>query len=336
MHINFWLRLLSCLAIVALVSGCGIAAYEAKMFNEQERLKYFDKEEDYLTGPVDRPRDPPKKDPNSKEPDLADIFFRPPKGISTKFTENDKPYGPYFQRYQRTATNCAFLEVSVAALNDMPVELVVANPKIKSIKDFGPQDKIAVTTVKISTQALLLEMAAAKEFGDENYEKLDSLTVSMPHPDALTALLSNSGGITAHFSSPPFEYQEKAKGMRAVISNYDILGGKATFNVVWSTTKFKNDNPKAYDAFVAALSEATDAINKDPKAAAETYKRMSKTAESLDELVKEIKDPQVEFTLTPHKTLVTAQFMAKIGRIKIKPAKWDELYFQNLHGRPGS
>lgn len=229
------------------------------------------------------------------------------------------------------------LEVrGVAALNDMPVELVVANPKIKSIKDFGPQDKIAVTTVKISTQALLLEMAAAKEFGEENYEKLDALTVSMPHPDALTALLSNSGGITAHFSSPPFEYQEKAKGMRAITSNYEILGGKATFNVVWATSKFKKDNPKAYQAFVAALSEATDSIVKDPKGAAAIYKRMSKTAESMEELVKEIADPQVEFTLTPHKTLVTAQFMHKIGRIKVKPAKWQDLYFEDLHGRPGS
>jgi NitT/TauT family transport system substrate-binding protein len=229
------------------------------------------------------------------------------------------------------------LEVrGVAALNDMPVELVVANPKVKSIKDFGPEDKIAVTTVKISTQALLLEMAAAKEWGDENYEKLDSLTVSMPHPDALTALLSKSGGITAHFSSPPFEYQEKAKGMRAITSNYDILGGKATFNVVWSTTRFQKENPKAYEAFVAALSEATDSINKDPKGAAAIYKRMSKTAETMEELVKEITDPQVEFTLTPHKTLVTAQFMHKIGRIKVKAAKWEELYFDDLHGRPGS
>jgi NitT/TauT family transport system substrate-binding protein len=87
---------------------------------------------------------------------------------------------------------------------------------------------------------------------------------------------------------------------------------------------------------VAALAEATDTISKDPKTAAEAYKRMSKTAESLEELIKEIKDPQVEFTNTPHKTLVTAQFMHKIGRIKVKPAKWDELYFSNLHGRDGS
>src|SRR5215470_19528348 len=132
----------------------------------------------------------------------------------------------------------------VGALNDMPVELITSNPKVKTIRDFTEKDKIAVTSVKISTQALLLQMAAAKEWGDASYEKLDPLTVSMPHPDAMTA----------HFSSPPFEYQEKAKpGLHQVISNYEILGGRATFNVVWATTKFHEANPKAYTAFAAAL-----------------------------------------------------------------------------------
>src|SRR5256885_13990376 len=55
------------------------------------------------------------------------------------------------------------LEVrGVAALNDMPVELVVANPTVKSIKDFLPSDNIAVTTVTVPAHALLLAMAAAK------------------------------------------------------------------------------------------------------------------------------------------------------------------------------
>src|SRR5262249_56704762 len=93
----------------------------------------------------------------------------------------------------------------VGALNDMPVELITSNPKVKTIRDFSEKDKIAVTTVKISTQALLLQMAAAKEWGDASYEKLDPLTVSMPHPDAMTALFS--GVATAPFSSPPFQYQ---------------------------------------------------------------------------------------------------------------------------------
>jgi NitT/TauT family transport system substrate-binding protein len=224
----------------------------------------------------------------------------------------------------------------VGALNDMPNELITNNPKVKTLKDFGPGDKIAVTTVKISTQALLLQMAAAKEFGEKSFDKLDPLTVSMPHPDAAAALLSNSGSITAHFASPPFSYQEQAKGMRSVISSYDILGGPATFNVVWSTKKFHDQNPKAYQAFVAAFQEATDQINKDKKAAAEAYKRMSGSNESLDELVKQLSDPKVKFTLEPHRLNVTADFMHKVGRINKKPSSWKDLFFDNVHSLSGS
>jgi NitT/TauT family transport system substrate-binding protein len=228
------------------------------------------------------------------------------------------------------------LEVrGVGALNDMPNELITSNPKVKTIRDFTEKDKIAVTSVKISTQALLLQMAAAKEWGEANYEKLDPFTVSMPHPDAMVALLSG-GGITAHFASPPFIAQEKAKpGMHSVISNYEILGGKATFNVVWTTSKFHDANPKIYGAFVAAFEEATDLINKDKKAAAEIYKRMTRTNETVDDLVKQIGDPAVEFTLTPHFTMKTAEFLFKTKRISKKPADWKEMYFSNVHTRPG-
>jgi len=144
----------------------------------------------------------------------------------------------------------------VAALNDMPVDLVTANPDVKKLADFTDKDKIAVTSVKISTQALLLEMAVAKEFGDANYEKLDSLTVSMPHPEAMTALMSGSAGINAHFSSPPFQYTERTDPkIHTVLNNYEILGGPATFNVVWATSKFRDENPKAYKAFFDAMKE---------------------------------------------------------------------------------
>ncbi len=225
----------------------------------------------------------------------------------------------------------------VGALNSMPVNLVTSNPNIKSIRDFTDKDKIAVTTVKVSTQALLLEMAAAKEFGDANYAKLDPLTVSLPHPDAMTALLSGSGTITAHFSSPPFQYQEVAKpGIRSILNNYDILGGPATFNLVWATTKFRDANPKVYGAFVAAFEEATATINRDKRAAAEVYKRMSGTKESVDELLKMMQDPLVEYTLAPKSIMKTAEFMAKVGTIKDRPTSWKDLFFPNVHGMQGS
>jgi sulfonate transport system substrate-binding protein len=219
----------------------------------------------------------------------------------------------------------------------MPNELIVSRPEVKSIKDLGPQDKIAVTSVKISTQALLLQMAAAKEWGDDQYEKLDRLTVTMSHPDSMTALFSGSGAITAHFASPPFSYQEKAKPpLHGILNSYDILGGSATFNVVWSTSKFHDANPKAYQAFADAFQEATDTVNKDKRAAAETYKRMAKTSESIDSLMQMMDDPKIVFTLEPHRTLVTAEFMHHIGRIKVKPSSWKDLFFENVHNLKGN
>ena len=229
------------------------------------------------------------------------------------------------------------LEVrGVGALNDMPNELITSNPKVKTIRDFTEKDKIAVTSVKISTQALLLQMAAAKEWGEANYEKLDPLTVSMPHPDAMVALLSG-GGITAHFASPPFIAQEKAKpGMHSVISSYEILGGKATFNVVWTTSKFHDANPKLYGAFVAAFEEATDLINKDKRAAAKVYLEQAKdTKNSVDDIFAMINAPDYAFTLTPQKVYKTAEFMNKIGSIKSKPASWKDLFFPEVHGLHG-
>jgi len=225
----------------------------------------------------------------------------------------------------------------VGALNSMPVNLVTSNPNVKSIRDFTDKDKIAVTTVKVSTQALLLQMAAAKEFGEQNYAKLDPLTVSLPHPDAMTALLSGGGTITAHFSSPPFQYQEVGRpGIRTILSNYEILGGPATFNVVWSTAKFRDANPKTYAAFVAAFEEATATINRDKRAAAEVYKRMSGTKETVEELLKMMEDPLVEYTLTPKSIMKTAEFMEKVGTIKEKPSSWKDLFFPNVHGLQGS
>src|SRR5258708_19151531 len=44
---------------------------------------------------------------------------------------------------------------SVGSLNDMPKQLIVSPAQGKAIKDLGPQDKNAVTSVKIATPAPL-------------------------------------------------------------------------------------------------------------------------------------------------------------------------------------
>ena len=92
----------------------------------------------------------------------------------------------------------------MSAMTTYPLYLNVRNPDVKSIKDFTDKDRIAVPSVKVSTQAIMLQMEAAKLYGDANYGKLDAFTVGLSHPDALLALTNSVGGVDAHFATSPF------------------------------------------------------------------------------------------------------------------------------------
>ena len=243
--------------------------------------------------------------------------------------------GPMLTLWSRTRGN---LDVrAVAALNSMPLLLVTRNPNVKTIKDFTEKDRIALPAVKISVQALALQMAAEQAFGPGQQNRLDPLTVTMSHPDAMQALLTGQTEVNSHFGSPPFQYQELAKpGMRMVLNNYDVMGGAVTFNVVWTTDKFRTENPKLYDAFVKALDEAQATINRDKRAAAEAYLRISKDKDTLDNVARMMNDPQIVYTTTPQNVMKYADFMARTGAIKVKPDSWKDLFFPNVHGVPGS
>src|SRR5437588_12277827 len=160
----------------------------------------------------------------------------------------------------------------VAAITSYPLYFVTRNPELKSLKELSEKDKIAVPSVKISTQAIMLQMAAADLFGQPNYQKFDELTVSLSHPDAMLALMNNTSGVNAHFATSPFYEQEmKIPGARALTTSYDILGGRASALVVTTPAKFRDANPKVYKAVLAALKEAIDAVNNDKRAAAKAY-----------------------------------------------------------------
>jgi len=225
----------------------------------------------------------------------------------------------------------------VSAMTTYPLYLNVRNPAVKSIKDFSEKDRIVVPSVKVSTQAIMLQMAAAKEFGDANYARLDPWTVGLSHPDGLLAITNNSGGVDAHFTTSPFHEQEmKIPGMRTLTTSYEILGGPATAVVIATSTKYRDANPGTYRAFLAALKEAIDTINKDKRAAAKVYLEQAKdTKNSVDDIFAMINAPDYAFTLTPQKVYKTAEFMNKIGSIKSKPASWKDLFFPEIHGLQG-
>jgi NitT/TauT family transport system substrate-binding protein len=237
--------------------------------------------------------------------------------------------------WSRTKSNVGVK--GVAAMTSYPLYFVTRNPELKSLKDLSQKDKIAVPSVKISTQAIMLQMAAADLFGQPNYQKFDELTVSLSHPDALLALMNNTGGVNAHFSTSPFYEQEmKIPGARVLTTSYDILGGRASALVVVTTTKFHDANPNVYKAFLSAEKEAIDTINKDKRKAAQDYLDIAQDRKStLDEIFNVINDKDYAYTLLPEKVFKTAVFMGKVGTVKDPPAKWQDLFFPDIHSLPG-
>lgn len=230
------------------------------------------------------------------------------------------------------------VEVKAASgFNFFPLALVTRDPNVKSLSDYTDKHRIAVPAIKVSNQALFLQMAAAKLYGQANYTKFDPLTVTMSHPDAMAALLSGAGEISSHFASPPFLQKELEKpGLHKVISGPEIVGGPYSFNLIGAPTKFYTTNPKTYAVFLAALQEATDIINQNKRAAAEVYIRMTKDKSSTDEILKIMNDAGNEYSLLPKGNMPVVEFMHKIGVIKVRPESWKDLFFPNVHGQSGS
>ncbi|MFL5221520.1 MAG: ABC transporter substrate-binding protein [Microvirga sp.] len=243
--------------------------------------------------------------------------------------------GPLLTIWSRTRAN---LKVKgVAAINSMPIWLTTINPDVKTIKDFTEKDRIALPAVKVSIQAVTLQMAAEQAFGPGQHGRLDTLTVSMSHPDGMAAMMSGRSEVTGHFTSAPFQYQELADPrVRKVVDSYDVLGGPHTFNVVWASTRFRDENPKIVEAFVAALDEAVKFINANRKEAAEIWVRAENSRMPAAEAERIIRLPENEWTMTPKKVMAYADFMSRNGLIPARPESWKDLFFPEVHGLPGS
>ncbi len=242
---------------------------------------------------------------------------------------------PFLTLWSRTQDN---LNVKgITTLCSMPLYLVTRNPGIKSVRDYGPNDRISVAGAGSSIQTIVLQMAVAREFGIGAYAKLNPNMINLPHPDGLAALLAGDKQVESLLSAPPYQNQALERpGVRRVLSSYDVLGGPATFDLAWTTGRFRDANPKTYRAVVAALEEATQIINKDKRAAAEVYKTMANDKSPVEDLYKLLAHPEMEFTTVPNSIMKYVDFMNQTGQIKVRAASWKDLFFPEVHHLPGS
>lgn len=227
----------------------------------------------------------------------------------------------------------------VAAMTSLPMYLNTRSPNFKRLDDITDHDRIAVTSVRVSIPSLVMQMYARHKYGSRDVYHYDKYTVTMTHPDGVVALLSGSGAVDAHFTSPPFAQRElKDPHIHTVLTTDEIMGGSTTFTMVSTTTRFHDQNPKVYNAVLKALEEADRWIVSNKKTAAEILLASTggEKGFSVNEILEVLNDPHVKFTTTPENVMKYAAFMHDDGSIRNRPATWKDLFFPELHAAPGS
>lgn len=235
--------------------------------------------------------------------------------------------GPLFTLWDRTHGKQNVK--GIASLGNFPYYLVTNNPNVKTIADFTEKDRIALPAVGVSVQARILQWASAKLWGDKEFAKLDTISVTLPHPEAAAAIIKGGTEITGHFGNPPFQEQELADNPKAriVLNSYDVQGGPASSTVLYGTEKFYKDSPKTHKAFLDALDEAAKFIVANPEQAADIYLKATGAKTDRNLLLKVIKSPEVTFKVEPQNTLGLGQFLHLVGAIKVEPKVLGDYFF---------
>ena len=225
---------------------------------------------------------------------------------------------------------------AVGTVSNGAMVLYTINPNVKTIADFTEQDRIAVPSVRISFNAMMLEMAAEKIWNDPH--KLDHLTVGLGHPDAVAALSAGYGkaSITAHIAVQPFTDRGlKIPGAHVVADSREVFGGPLTQITLLATKQTIEKNTILFQAVANALNESIKVANADKRAAAILWKKAQNASESVDDLVALLSDPGFEFTAQPHRIAYFAAFLHRIGSMKAKVEDWKELFWETAHNQTG-
>lgn len=217
---------------------------------------------------------------------------------------------------------------SCFAMNATDQKLLTVRPDLNTVKQIAPTDRIALPAVKTSPQAIWLQMAAVQAFGPAEWARFDAQTVSRAHPDSMAQMLGRTE-INCHWSTSPFQERALANpAVHEVTSSFKVMQmPSVTPNTIYGSATFRDANPIAWKATVAAIREATEFVNKEPRQAAELYLINSGDKDTLDNVLASMTSPGNAFTLQPRGLEKVANFMAETGVLKRRPANLADLFF---------
>ncbi len=206
--------------------------------------------------------------------------------------------------------------------------LVAKNPRIKTLKDFGPNDKIGVVAPD-AQQAIDLRKSAQDQLG--NAHALDKNLVAIGSADGEQALLS--GQLAANFAGSPFQESEIAAGGHIVLHTRDAFGSVGAGLIVLPQS-FYNQYPAFSKAVYQDLRDASTYVaNHHVQAAQYLAQDSGSGGKASYALFKKLLDnTNLVFETTPSGLMAYSRFMQSIGLISRVPNSVNDLELPTVIG----
>jgi len=219
----------------------------------------------------------------------------------------------------------------------MRSSLMTTDPRIQSLDDFGPDDRIAVTVPITGTEAVILRLAAAKKWGEDSFKRLDGNMVGLPADDAMGLVLSGKAEVKSHMIIPPWSEIEKRAGARVVMTSDEVYGTMLTAVLPYTTERFRQNNPKLYRAVIDAYKEAIQFVRDNKREAAEIYLKYEPKKVGVDDVMTYFGEgADIDFDPAPQGFFIATTFLNKVGALRNKPESWKDFFFDDAWGENGS
>jgi NitT/TauT family transport system substrate-binding protein len=206
--------------------------------------------------------------------------------------------------------------------------LVAKDPRLKSLKDFGPNDKIGVVAPD-SQQAIVLRKAAQVQLG--NAHALDKNLLAISSADGEQALLS--GQLAAQLSGSPFQEREVAVGGHVILHTKDVFGPVGAGLIVLPQS-FYNQYPAFSQKIYQALRDASAYVASHHEQAAQYLEKDqgSGGSGSAVQFKALLDNTDLTFETTPSGLIAYASFMQSIGLIAKVPHSVNDLELPTVIG----
>lgn len=151
----------------------------------------------------------------------------------------------------------------LAGVQTFDLLLVCSNDEIQTMSDIEPHHRIAMKGTNGGEHFILRSYTAA-EFGEENYTKFDNNIVVMPRDQAGQTMSSARPEVDCGIVGSPWQNILVNEGHAHIVGKPDNKISFGWPNVVFTTTKFIEENPELAKAWVVAQMRAVEAYNADP------------------------------------------------------------------------